>query len=310
MRRLVPAPLKRLRWRLRALDQLGELRELVIAERRELQRIEQRLNALGRIEARQLAEFRGPLQRHEFTVHSHAGEDGIIQFLVRNVPISSRTFAEIGVEDYREANTRFLLTNDHWSGLVVDGDLANIAKIRSDAIYWNSDLTAVAAFVTRENVNELLVSAGLTGEIGLLSIDIDGNDYWVFDAITAVRPAIAVVEYNHRFGPTRSVTIPYDPGFVRRKSDASWLVCGASLAAIVGVAERTGMSFVGCNSFGNNAFFVRTDLVPEWLTTYSAEEGYVAGRFRESMVIDGVEVVATPDEEQRMVAEADLVEVR
>jgi hypothetical protein len=301
MRRLVPGQFRRLKQRVQALDRLGDLRELG--------RLEQVLEALGRIEKRQLEDVPGPLARHEFRVHSHAGEDGIIQFLVHNVAIPNRTFVEFGVEDYREANTRFLLANDQWSGLVMDGDPANVEKIRADPVYWNTRLTAVAAFVTRENVNALLDDAGMTGEIGLLSVDVDGNDYWIFDAITAVTPAIAVVEYNHRFGPSKSVTIPYDPSFVRRRSDSSWLCAGASLAAVVGAATRKGMSFVGCNTFGTNAFFVRNDLLPQGWTVYEPEGGYVAGRFRESMIVDGAEVVATPELEQRLVAEATLVVV-
>jgi hypothetical protein len=267
------------------------------------------MQAIGRIEARQLSDYRGPLRGHEFQVTSQAGEDGIIQYLVRNVPIASRTFIEFGVEDYREANTRFLLVNDHWQGLVMDPDAANVERIRADTVFMTERLAAITAFVTRENIDTLLVDAGVAGDIGLLSIDVDGNDYWVFDAISVVRPALAVVEYNHRFGASRSVTIPYDPQFVRRRSDASWLICGASLQAIVGAAQRKGMAFVGCNSFGNNAFFVRSELLPAWLPALTAEEGYVAGRFRESMIIDGVEVVASPDEEQRLVAQANLVDV-
>lgn len=307
IRRLVPAPLKRLRRRVGALDRLDELQQLQQLAR--LGRLDELAEAVGRIEARQLQGLRGPLQSHEFRVHSHAGEDGIVQFLINNVPIANRTFVEFGVEDYREANTRFLLANDHWSGLVMDGDSTNVAKIRADPVFWNSSLSAVEAFVTRENVNELLASAGMTGDIGLLSVDVDGNDYWIFDAIEVARPAIAVVEYNHRFGPTRSVTIPYEPQFVRRRSDHSWLCSGASLAAIVDAAKRKGMAFVGCNSFGNNAFFVRTELVPEWLTTYSAAEGFVAGRFKEGLCVDGRELVPSAAEEQQLCTEATLVSV-
>jgi hypothetical protein len=301
IRRFVPRPLRRLRWRVQALDRLESLRELG--------RLDELAQAVGRIETRQLIGTHGPLQAHEFKVYSRAGEDGIIQFLVNNVPAGSRRFVEFGVEDYREANTRFLLVNDHWSGFVMDGDPANVARILDDPVYRNADLHARAAFVTRENVNQLLSDAGMTGDIGLLSIDVDGNDYWIFDAITVTQPAIAVIEYNHRFGPTRSVTIPYEADFVRNQSDQTWLICGASLGAIVGAAARHGLSFVGCNSYGNNAFFVRTDLLPSWLPTCTTEEGFVGGRFKEAMLVDGVEVVASPEEEQRLVAQANLVDV-
>jgi len=305
MRRLVPGRVRRLRERLRALDRLPKLDELD----RVKDRLDNVIEAVGRIEARQLRGTRGSLRDHEFRVYSHAGEDGIIQFLVHSIDIPSRTFVEFGVEDYREANTRFLLQREGWRGLVMDGNEDNISAIRADPVYWNHDLTAVNAFVTRENIDRLLADNGFTGDLGLLSVDIDGNDYWVFEAITAVRPAIAVVEYNHRFGPARSVTIPYDPAFVRRRHDTSWLCTGASLAAIVGVANRKGMDFVGCNSFGNNAFLVRADLRPDWMPALSVEEGFVAGPFKETMLRGGRPVVLSQQEEQELISGARLVEV-
>jgi hypothetical protein len=304
MRQLVRATVGRLRARLTARDRVTALNDVDV-----IRLLDQVREAIGRIETQQQAAIRGPLQAHEFKVYSHAGEDGIIQFLISNIAIQSKTFVEFGVEDYREANTRFLLLKDHWTGLVIDGEPANVEKIKADPISWSERLTSVAAFVTRENVNELIEEAGFAGEIGLLSVDVDGNDYWIFEAISAVRPAIAIVEYNHRFGPTRSVTIPYDPGFVRRQTDASWLVCGASLAAVVAAARRKNLVFVGCNSFGNNAFFVRNDLVPSWLSTFSAEEGFVSGRFSEAVCHDGEMVVLDREEEQRVIADATLVQV-
>jgi hypothetical protein len=285
---------------------LPEIQAAIQAQRA---RDEATLNAIGRIEARQLTDRRGSLQDHEFKVYSQAGEDGIIQFLARHVPVRSQRFIEFGVEDYQEANTRFLLVNNHWSGLVMDGDPGSVKRIHADPVYWNSDLTTKAAFVTRDNVNQLLIDAGFEGEVGLLSIDVDGNDYWIFDAISAIQPAIAIVEYNYRFGPTRAVTIPYDPGFVRSRSDPSWLICGASLTAIVRAATRKGMSFVGCNSFGNNAFFVRTDLLPEWMPALDPADGFTPGKFKESLVHEGVEFFATQAQEEAWIAAATLVDV-
>lgn len=306
MRRLAPGPVRRLWDRLKTLDQLHRLDELD----RLASGLDQALEALGRIEARQLEVTPGPLSRHEFRVYSHAGEDGIIQFLIRLVPIASRRFVEFGVEDYREANTRFLLLNNQWAGLVIDGDPANIARLKADPIFWNSDLRAEATFITRENINEVLRGTGFVGDIGLLSVDVDGNDYWIFDAIAEARPAIAIVEYNHRFGPTRSVTIAYDPNYVRRRTDWTWHFSGASLSALVGAAARKGLSFVGCNSFGNNAFFVRTELLPPGLPALTAEQGFVPGRFREPIIRDGVHIAPTAEDEERLLGEATLVDVR
>jgi len=215
--------------------------------------------ALGRIENRQLRYLlAAEIQQAEFRVFSQWGEDGILQHLLRHVSVSRKIFVEFGVENYTESNTRFLLMNDNWAGLVIDGSAANIEYIKQDEIYWRYNLKAEAAFITKDNINDLIRRNGISGEIGLLSVDIDGNDYWVWDAIDSVIPSIVVVEYNARFGPERAVTVPYDPAFVRAAAHHSNLYWGASLAAFCLLAKRKGYSFVGCNTAGNNAFFVQS----------------------------------------------------
>jgi hypothetical protein len=277
-------------------------------------RIEARLSrmqeAIGRIEGRQLRAMAPvSLQDYEFQVYSQWGEDGILQRLVETVPVGRKVFVEFGVENYTEANTRFLLVNGNWAGLVMDGSDANVARIVSDPLYWRHNLKAVRAFVTRENINALLTQNGLEGEIGLLSIDIDGNDYWVWKAIEAVRPAIVVAEYNWRFGAERRVTVPYDPAFVRGRAHHSMVYYGASLAALEALGARKGFDLVGCNSAGNNAFFVRRDLRPAALPAVSAREAYVAGSFREARLPSGELAHLPPAEEVALLADLPLVEV-
>jgi hypothetical protein len=220
------------------------------------------------------------LQRAEFKVFSQWGDDGIIQFLVNYLEIEPRTFVEFGVENYREANTRFLLLNNNWRGLVLDGSEKNVRQIRQDRIYWQHDLSAQAAFVTAENINNLLKTNGFEGPIGLLHIDIDGNDYWVWKAIEAISPVLVIVEYNSVFGAEQAWTTPYDPTFFRTRYHASNLCYGASLSALCDLAAAKGYAFVGSNSHGNNAYFVRNDCLRD-LRALSAQEGYVESRFRE-----------------------------
>ena len=266
--------------------------------------------AVGRVESRQLAMADASgLAANEFKVWSQWGEDGILQYLLRQVAVERRVFVEFGVENYTEANTRFLLTQNSWSGLVLDGSEEHISAIRRDPIYWRHNLKAVRAFVTRENINQLLRENGLAGEIGLLSVDIDGNDYWVWEAITEVAPAVVVVEYNSRFGPDRAVTIPYDPAFERVKAHHSTAYYGASLAALVGLGRRKGYAFVGSNSAGNNAFFVRRDLLAPPLRELSAAEGYVVRGFRETRDAEGRLTFPSPQEEAALVNSLPLVEV-
>jgi hypothetical protein len=221
------------------------------------------------------------LREVEFSVFSQFGEDGILQYLVSLLGVEERSFVEFGVESYREANTRFLLVNDNWRGLVMDGSPEHVESIRSEEIYWRHDLTAVAAFVDRDNIDELLRTHGYEGEIGLLSIDIDGNDYWVWERIETVDPILVVVEYNSVFGAERAMSIPYDPHFRREEAHHPNLYWGASLRALQELGERKGYSLIGCNSNGNNAFFVRRDRLGP-LRPLRAAEAYVPSRFRES----------------------------
>jgi hypothetical protein len=273
-------------------------------------RLERVQEALGRIEGRQLADAGAQaLAASEFRVFSQWGEDGIIQRLVREVPALPRLFVEFGVQDYSEANTRYLLTKDNWAGLVIDGSFENIARVTADPVYWRHNLKAVCAFVTRENINELLVSAGLGGEIGLLSVDIDGNDYWVWEAISAVDAVLVVAEYNWRFGAVRRVTVPYQPDFVRGAAHHSMVYYGASLAALEALGRRKGYDLVGCNSAGNNAFFVRADRRPASLPVVGAAEAFVAGRFREARGADGVFADLAPEAEKALIESLPVFEV-
>jgi hypothetical protein len=202
--------------------------------------------------------------------------------LLRYVKIQRKIFVEFGVENYTESNTRFLLVNNNWSGLVIDGSAENVNYLKKDPIYWRHNLKAVQAFIDKDNINGVLFDNGISGDIGILSIDIDGNDYWVWQAIDVVNPAIVIIEYNSRFGKDKAVTIPYDPAFVRSKAHYSMLYAGASLKALYNLGKSKGYLFVGCNSAGNNAFFVRQDLKHSCIKELTLEEGYIASQFRES----------------------------
>jgi hypothetical protein len=217
----------------------------------------------------------------EFQVFSQFGDDGILQYLIDQAKPSIEKFIEFGVENYSEANTRFLLLNNNWSGLIIDGDPVNMDFVRRSHDFWRYDLQAVSQFIDRDNINALFEKAGFTGEIGLLSVDIDGNDYWVWEAIHVVNPVIVTVEYNSVFGAERAVTIPYDGAFNRTSAHFSNLYWGTSLKALCLLAEKKGYSFVGCNSAGNNAHFVRKDKVGR-IPVKRAEDGFVESKFRES----------------------------
>jgi hypothetical protein len=223
------------------------------------------------------------LQDAEFKVFSQFGEDGILQYLIRETGITREesTFVEFGVQNYTESNTRFLLMNDHWRGMIIDGSKEYMDFVRNQDLYWRHDLTAVDAWIDRDNINQLIGDAGFSGDLGILSVDVDGNDYWIWENIEVVKPIIVVVEWNSVFGADHAISIPYDPAFQREKAHYSNLFWGASIAAFNHLAERKGYSLLGSNTVGNNLFFVRNDRLGR-LMPLAAKEAYVESRFRDS----------------------------
>ncbi len=199
----------------------------------------------------------------EFRVFSQWGEDGIIEWLVQNIPTIPTSLVEFGVQSFREANTRFLVQNRNWRALVMDGDAIYGEALRSSAFYWMYDVNFVTAFITADNITTLICDNGFGGNIGILSIDIDGNDYWVWEAIEGVNPALVICECNPILGDVHPVTIPYDPAFTRFKGHRCGLYFGASVEALKVLGARKGYEFLGTNSHGINAFFVRRDLFPQ-----------------------------------------------
>jgi glycosyltransferase involved in cell wall biosynthesis/ribosome modulation factor len=221
-----------------------------------------------------------------YKVNSQFDEDGIIQYLLNWIKIPNKIFVEFGVENYSEANTRLLLEKDNWSGLVIDSCKEHIDQIKASEIYWRYNLQAVCAFITRENINMLILNMGISGDIGLLSVDIDGIDYWVWEAIEVISPRIVICEYNAIFGYESKVTVPYDPKFDRAKKHYSYLYAGASLSALAELGKKKGYSLVASNSAGNNAFFVRCDCMDN-LKEKITREAYIKAQFRESRDPEG-----------------------
>ncbi len=217
------------------------------------------LQALNAAKANRTLGHLPSLDQAEFCAFSQWGEDGIIDWLVERLPGIPQSFVEFGVTDYRESNTRLLLQLRNWRGLVIDGSSSHIGNIRSQDIYWRYELTATCAFIDKDNINTLLADTGFRGEIGLLSVDIDGNDYWVWQAIEVVNPVIVICEYNAVLGDVYSLSVPYDPAFQRTRAHHSNLYFGASLQAMIALGKCKGYTFVGTTSTGCNAFFVRND---------------------------------------------------
>jgi hypothetical protein len=208
----------------------------------------------------ELPSFRGV----GFQAFSQADEDGILLYIFSQIGAESRIYVEICAGDGRECNTTNLLVHHRWTGLLVDGDDENV---RRGVRYFGDNPSTyvypprfVHAWVTRENVNSLAHDNDFRGEIDLLSLDVDGVDYWLWEALDAVTPRVVVLEYNDILGPHRSCTVPYAPDFRAGDypmTDGMPNFAGASLPAFVKLGARKGYRLVGCNAYGYNAFFVR-----------------------------------------------------
>lgn len=211
-----------------------------------------------------------PFADVEFRAFSQNSEDGMLLYVLTLLGFTNRVVVELGCGDGRECNSTNLILNHGCSGLLVDGDPEHIKHARDffrsarDSSVWPP--TLLQAFLTRETVNAL-VGQHVRGSIDLLSIDVDGMDYWLWEALTVVEPRVVVVEANNVWGPDQSVAVPYSPAFQASYLDGQPDYSGASLLAFTRLAARKGYRLVGAQRYGFNAVFVRQglgeDLLPE-----------------------------------------------
>jgi hypothetical protein len=229
----------------------------------------------------QLARSGGPLPGLAdvgFRVFSQTDEDGILLYIFSLVGATTRTGIEICAGDGTECNSANLIINHGWHGLLVDGKRRLVQRGRR--FYRRHHATQIFppvfehAWVTRDNVDTIIASAGFSGDIDLLSIDMDGVDYWIWEAISVVSPRVVVVEYQDILGPDRTWVIPYSDDFNAHTGPTTAGMpnfCGASLPALVKLAKRKGYRLVGCNRYGFNAFFVQDSLAKNELPAVSVE---------------------------------------
>jgi hypothetical protein len=215
------------------------------------------------------------LEDVEFRCHSQNGEDGILLYIFALIGTTNRKVVEICAGDGIECNAANLLVNHGWSGLLFDGDAEQVA--RGKAFYsecrntWVSPPTFVPAWITSEVVNGLVADHGFSGTVDLLSLDVDGNDYWIWKALDCVAPRVVVLEFNAGFGPEVSATMSYQPDFRLDYAHPPYR-CGASLSAFVKLAGAKGYRLVGVQSRGFNAFFVRNGIGERLLPERSVSE--------------------------------------
>ena len=197
-----------------------------------------------------------PLNTFEHKIYSQHGEDGIITEIFKRIGVQSKTFFEFGAGAGTENNTIALLL-DGWKGWWVDGgDYIDTYKTLFAESIQEGFLTVSKNMISSKNINSIVKDLDMPKEIDLLSIDIDGNDYYVWKALEATKPRVVVVEYNAAY--------PVGHMFLQKESEKMWNgsnFFGASLSRFNALAQEKGYTLVCCDITGTNAFFVRNDLV-------------------------------------------------
>lgn len=214
------------------------------------------------------------LARHGLKCFSQHDEDGIIAEIFRRIGVTNRTFVEFGVGPANENNTLLLLVQG-WNGVWIEKQERSVARIRERCAIplREGRLKLVEAFITAETIEELFTQAGVPEALDLLSIDIDGNDYWVWNAIRRFRPRVVVIEYRTHLGPTTDAVMRYNPKWVWGHGHKNF---GASLKALERLGREKGYALVACDFAGTNAFFVQQELVTDtqFLPPYTSEQHF------------------------------------
>jgi len=230
------------------------------------------------------------LNELDYKVFSQNGEDGIIDYLLYNLKIENPKFIEIGVEDYNEANTRFLFETTNGKGLIIDCIDGFEEKVKKNIILWKGDLKIFKEFITSKNIINVLEKFDFLKKIDLFSLDVDGIDYWIIKNLPAKFSKVVVLEYNSNFGPDLEITVPNIEKFNRTKYHYSNLCFGASIKALVKLMKSKGFTFVGTNKSCVNAFFVVDDELDKInidLPNYENLTKYTNSNIRESRSNDG-----------------------
>lgn len=207
-----------------------------------------------------------------FKLFSQFEEDGLLLYIFSLIGFSNRTFIEFGSDDGINSNTANLYYNHDFTGLYMDGNKKALERgrhfFKKHANESVDQPIFKQAFINAENINSLIKDAGMDGEIGLLSIDIDGNDYWVWKAMEVVRPQVVIIETHNEFG-LNDIIVPYDPNYFYPGKHPTYH--GASPIAMTKLAKKKGYRLVGSNELGFNFIYVREDLIPDLLPEVTVE---------------------------------------
>ena len=214
------------------------------------------------------------INRYEYSLLSQHGEDGIIRYVFDQIGFDQRFFLEFGFGAH-QCNSLRLMLKENFGGLLIDASQETCDFFNRSATHFSiPDVRAICRSLDCQNLDETIRLAALPGEIDFLSIDVDGNDYWLWKELKYVSARLAVIEYNAGLGSTWSATIPYDPEYRLGESFPDSFFYGASLPALEKLGREKGYRLIGCDSRGVNSFFLREDIPAPEIRTLTPEAAY------------------------------------
>jgi hypothetical protein len=244
------------------------------------------------------------LNKYEKCINSQQGEDGIIQKIFEEIGTTNKVTLEFGF-GAAESNSHNLFINQGWTANFIDGSTNEIKLMKAllKKFKLEDKVNLQQDFITLDNLENLIKKFNLPNEIDMFSIDVDGNDYWLWESVTYLNPRVVVIEVNTSFGSDKALTIPYKKDFFRGDYDSEGFYFGASAKALIKLAEKKGMSFVAMDTRGVNCFFVRNDLLNEEIRKISLEDNFFKN-------IGRIERGFTEEQQFRIVSKFDLLEFK
>jgi len=247
----------------------------------------------------------------EVKVYSQWGEDGILDYICGAIGVSKPNIIEIGAGNFIECNSRFLAESRNANIIAVDGRNDLKENVETSSVFWKSQIIPLVDWVTPDKINSIiLLGEEKFGKIDIFSIDLDGNDYWIIKEANLTKIDVVVLEYNPIFGAIKEVSVPRDDEFDRYKKHFTGLYYGASLRAYIKLLINKGFIFIGTNRVGNNAFFVKNNLLHNFKIAIPSDlDKYVDWRIRESREESGRLSFLSGKDRLEVIKELPLIEL-
>ena len=216
------------------------------------------------------------LDQLQFRVFSQYGEDGLLHYIFSMIGAEKKTLVEICCGNGMQCNAANLIINHGWKALLIDGNETKVNAARKffadrpECENWPPKV--VHSWVDAESINQTIRQNGIRGDIDLLSIDLDGNDYWIWDAIDCISPRVVIAEYQNSLGSDKAKTQKYNPNFVAESNSTGLSLFGTSLPALVHLARKKGYRLVARQNMCINAVFMRNDVGQEFFPEIDASQ--------------------------------------